>query len=121
MRRLNTLEAWRVGVALSRSAYRLTLTAPLNRHFELAGQIRRAAVSLPANIAEGYGLGTRPQFIRCLRISLGSAYELAGHLDLAVEVGLADKAAVASVREETRHLIRLLVGLLKRLGARTPG
>src|SRR2546422_7737778 len=57
-------------------SYRLTLEPPLSRHYSLSDQIRRAAPSIPANIAEGYGLATRPQFVRCLRIALGSANEL---------------------------------------------
>ena len=54
VRKLDSLEAWRHGRQLSRDAYRLTLATPLSRHFSLADQIRRAAASIPANVAEGY-------------------------------------------------------------------
>jgi len=70
MHKLSSLEAWTRGRELSRVAYRLTLHGQLARHFGLADQIRRAAASVPANIAEGYALATTPQFIRCLRIAL---------------------------------------------------
>src|SRR5438132_857986 len=82
MRQLEQLDAWRVAQELAETAYRLTMTSPLDRHFGLMDQIRRAAASIPANMAEGYALSTTEQFIRCLRISLGSAAELRTHLDL---------------------------------------
>src|SRR6266576_5986207 len=68
MRQLQQLDAWRVAQELAETAYRLTMTSPLDR--------------IPANMAEGYALSTTEQFIRCLRISLGSAAELRTHLDL---------------------------------------
>src|SRR5213080_3618889 len=64
MKQLASLEAWKCANALARSAYRLTLQAPLSRHFGLSDQIRRAAVSVPANLVEGYALGTTMQFVR---------------------------------------------------------
>src|SRR5213080_60864 len=53
MRRLESLEAWRAARQLAAMAYRLTLEPPLSRHFPLVDQIRRAAPSVPANVAEG--------------------------------------------------------------------
>ena len=118
MRRLDSLEAWRQGRQLSRDAYRLTLSGPLHRHYSLADQIRRAAASIPANIAEGYALATTPQFLRCLRVALGSATELLTHLELALDMELVPpkiaKEAVASCNRE----IGLIIGLLRKLGSR---
>jgi four helix bundle protein len=118
MRKLDSLEAWNCAKKVSRSAYRLTLEKPLSRHFGLSDQIRRASASIPANIAEGYAMGTTPQFIRFLRIALGSATELATHLELAkdLELGAGDKL------EEALQLcnkeIGLLIGLVFSLGRR---
>ena len=112
MRKLESLQAWQTGKALSRAAYRLTLKPPLSRHFGLADQIRRAAVSVPANIAEGYALGTTPQFIRYLKISLGSAKELATHLEL---VGEFELAAMDATRRAA-GLAEQEVALLNRPG-----
>jgi len=119
MRQLATLEAWRCAECLARSAYRLTLEPPLCRHFGLADQIRRAALSVPANMAEGYALGTTPQFIRCLRIALGSVAELQSHLNISKDLNLTS----ARVADESLDLcgreIRLLIGLLRRLERRS--
>ncbi len=119
MRKLASLEAWRVARKVSRDTYRITLEEPLRRHFALVDQLRRAALSIPANVAEGYALGTRSQLVRCLRIALGSATELACHLEMAQELKLIPDAA-SGLLADCDRLIGLLIGLLKRLGARVP-
>src|SRR5213083_3685707 len=119
MEQLASLEAWKCANALARSAYRLTLKKPLSRHFGLSDQIRRAAVSVPANLVEGYALGTTMQFVRCLRIAFGSAAELHCHLEIARDLGLVAKGAKEELKLAER-VLRLLVGLLRKLGTRTP-
>src|SRR5256886_10277244 len=99
VRKLDSLQAWTVARQVARSAYRLTLDPPLNRHFGLTDQIRRAAASIPANIAEGYALGTTAQFIRFLRIALGSGTELCTHLELVRDLALAPTEGVAEALE----------------------
>ena len=120
MKQLASLQAWICANELARSAYRLTLEKPLSRHFGLSDQIRRAAVSVPANMVEGYALGTTIQFIRCLRIALGSAAELHCHLEIARDLGLVMQSAVEPELHLALRVVRLLVGLLRKLGARTP-
>ena len=112
VRKLDSLEAWTCGRLVARLAYRLTLQPPLSRHFSLADQIRRAAASIPANIAEGYALGTTPQFIRFLRIALGSATELCTHLELVVELELAPAPLVAEALKQGNRVVGLLIGLV---------
>ena len=112
---LESLKAWARSKDLARAAYRITLRAPLSRHFGLADQIRRAATSVPANLVEGYALGTRPQLLRCLRISLASARELLWHLELAADMELIDAAESQRLQSLGNTTISLLVGLLRRL------
>src|SRR5512145_822045 len=119
MRKLESLQAWQTGKALSRAAYKLTLKPPLSRHFGLADQIRRAAVSVPANIAEGYALGTTPQFVRFLKISLGSAKELATHLELVGDFRLAETDATSQASALADQEVALLVGLVRSLAGRS--
>ncbi len=120
MRKLESLVAWKVANQVATVAYRLTMAQPLERHFALADQIRRASLSIPANMAEGYALSTRSQLIRCLRISLGSACELRCHLLRALDLELVDKDDSEDTIEESDWLVGLLVGLLKSIGAQTP-
>jgi len=118
MKRFESLDVWKVARQLSRSAYGLTTKPPLERHFELRNQIRRAAISIPANLAEGYGLATRPQLIRCVRISLGSVYELKTHLELARDLELAGLPEVTEVLATCDRTVALLLGLLRGLSAK---
>ena len=118
MRRLESLEAWRAARQLAVIAYRLTLEPPLSRHFSLVDQIRRAAPSVPANVAEGYGLATKPQFVRCLRIALGSAMELRTHIEIVQELELSPPKPVADALQRCERLIGLLIGLIRSLVAR---
>ncbi|MGH7547867.1 MAG: four helix bundle protein [Gemmatimonadales bacterium] len=120
VKQLASLEAWKCSNELARSAYRPTLREPLSRHFGLADQIRRAAVSVPANLVEGYALGTTIQFVRCLRIALGSAAEVHCHLEIARDLGLVSDGGAESDLKLAERVVRLLVGLLRKLGARTP-
>jgi len=118
MKQLESLEAWKCGQQLARAAYTLTLKPPLSRHFGIADQIRRAATSIPANMVEGYALGTTAQFIRCLRISLGSTAELHSHLKIGMDLELLPKTDGESTVALTERTLRLLIGLLRSLDSR---
>src|SRR5437660_5215348 len=120
VRNLESFDAWKCGRDLAQRAYRLTLQRPLNRHFALSDQIRRAALSIPANIAEGYALGTTPQFIRCLRISLGSTAELRAHLELGLALNLAATVDAAEAMKLCDRMLTILLGLIRRLNGKDP-
>jgi four helix bundle protein len=115
VRKLETLDAWRCAHETARAAYLLTMQPVLSKHFALSDQIRRAAISIPANITEGYALGTTPQFIRCLRIALGSAAELKSHLTLLDAFNIASAPHVARSLELCDREIAIIIGLLRKL------
>ena len=118
--KLDSYDAWKAAKELARTAYSLSVREPLCKHRVLADQLQRAAVSVPANIIEGYALGTKAQFIRCTRISLASAAELKLHVWLIHDVGALPSDVAKSLRDQCDRVISLLVGLLKSLGARGP-
>ena len=70
------LIVWQKAVLLAKETYRITEKLPRSEQYGLAGQMRRAAVSIPSNIAEGYGRGTAKDYKQFLRIARGSLYEL---------------------------------------------
>ncbi len=115
MRRLQSLDAWRCAQALSQAAYLLTKSEKLSTHFALVDQIRRAAISIPANIAEGYALGSTAQFLRCLKISLGSATELFTHLSLLHALSILPDSEVAQCLELCDRVISMIIGLIRKL------
>src|SRR5689334_15063728 len=77
------LTAWQVAMELVVVAHRVADSLPTTQRFALADQIRRSAISIPANIAEGYGRLHRGDYVRHLSIARGSACELETHLEVA--------------------------------------
>ena len=70
------LDVWKLSIQLVKDTYKLTEQLPPNERFEICKQMRRAVFSIPSNIAEGAGRGTKKEFIRFLRIAMGSLAEL---------------------------------------------
>jgi len=105
------LDAWQVAMELARNCYRLTDSFPKSERFGITSQIRRAAVSIPANIAEGCGRSARGDLLRFLSIARGSLKELETLLELAIGLGFGKReeidAAVALAERESRILFKL--------------
>jgi len=118
VRKLDRLDAWRVAQDLAYHAYLLTLDHRLAKHFALIDQIRRASLSIPANIAEGYSLGTTAQFIRGLKIALGSNTELYSHLTVLRKLDFLPADQVAIVVDTCSRSIAILIGLIRKLSSR---
>jgi len=115
MRKLQNLDAWRGAQELARSAYLLTMVTTVSKHFGLIDQIRRAAASVPANIAEGYALGSTAQFVRCLKIALGSATELLTHLTLLQSLDLVPEPELSECIELCDRVVSMVIGLIRKL------
>ena len=93
VRSYRDLVAWQRARDLVREVYLLTAKFPVGERFGLVSQMDRAAVSVPSNIAEGYGRATTQDYLHFLRIARGSAYELETQLVLAEDLGLCAQAA----------------------------
>ena len=106
------LRVWAASRELVSSIYGLTGGFPDDERFGLAAQLRRAAVSIPSNIAEGAGRGgTGRSFAQFLRIASGSASEVETQLQLAVDLGFVDAGAVGASLDQVRSVRRMLWGL----------
>jgi four helix bundle protein len=86
-----------------------------DERFGLTSQMRRAAVSIPSNIAEGAGRGSAKDFSQFLSIATGSAYELETQLLLAAEFGYLDEATLSGITAELAELQKMLYGFQKSL------
>ena len=95
--------------------YRLCQKLPKHKMFALASQLRRAAVSVPSNIAEGQGRGPGADFCRFLRVALGSLQESQTQLLLAVRVGYFEPCDVAPALNLVDEVNRLCRGLIQSL------
>ena len=109
------LVVWQKAISLAEATYRLTRGFPSEERFGLTSQARRAAVSIPANIAEGYGRGTRPAYANFIRIAQGSLKELETHLILAERVGFCVAADTEGLLAEADEIGRMLRALVSKL------
>ena len=105
------LVVWQRAMQLVVSIYKETEEFPRREIYGLADQIRRAAVSIPANIAEGAARQTSGAFARHLDIALGSAAELDTHLRIALEVGYLSAEQFRGLITELQEIIRMLQAL----------
>lgn len=103
---------------LAVASYRLTRSRPLSRDFALSDQMHRAAMSVPANIAEGFDRGTRPEFHRFLSIAKASCAELLTHMHLAHRLDYLDAETFANMREQAEEVSRIIGGLRAKIGAK---
>jgi four helix bundle protein len=111
------LKVWQRAMDLAQSIYELTRSYPAEERFGLTAQTRRAATSVPANIAEGYGRSSKGAYLNFLRIAQGSLKETETHLLIAVRVDLATEAAAADALRQADELGKMLRSLIIRLEA----
>ena len=113
VRSFRNLIAWQRAMELVRAVYRATRRMPREERFGLTAQMRRAAVSVPSNIAEGYAGQSGGNYIRHLRIARGSLAELSTQVDLAVSMEMIplDQQLGELMREEERILQALIMSL----------
>ena len=112
------LIAWQKSMDLAMLVYRDTRTMPNEEKYGLTTQMRRAAVSVPSNIAEGYGRQSRADYIKYLRIARGSLMELMTQLELAERLGMIsrDSGRLDLIKESDRVLQGLIRSLADNLG-----
>jgi four helix bundle protein len=119
IRSYKDLEVWQMAVSLAEECYRFTADFPREEIYGMTAQIRRAAVSIAANIAEGYGRDQTRSFIQFLRIAQGSARELETHLIVAERVRLLGSEAAAVLSEKCERISKMLRALIRSLEARS--
>lgn len=104
--------AWQKGIRLCKVVYKMTEKFPKEEMYGLVSQMRRCAVSIPSNIAEGRNRGTRKDFAQFLRIALGSAAELETQIEIAKELSyVTDKECVEAygLLDEVSKMVMSLI------------
>lgn len=112
MKSYKELTAWQQARALVKKAYNVTNNFPVDEKFSLTSQIRRAAISVPANIAEGTGRNTSKDTIQFLHISRGSLYELETLIILSNDMDFINASESNIFLEEINSCCRILNGLI---------
>lgn len=114
------LRVWQAAMDLVAECYRLTQRFPADQRYGLTSQLQRAAVSVPANIAEGHGRGTTGGFLNHLWIANGSLTELETHLLIAERLRYVTGADLESLLTQIEQIGRMLTALRRSLETREP-
>jgi len=109
------LKVWQRSYQLCLEIYRITKEFPKEERYGLTSQTRRAAVSVPSNIAEGYGRKTTLEYIQALYIAYGSNCELETQILLSGDLGYINEEGIKKLQEEISEVERMLKALIKSL------
>jgi four helix bundle protein len=115
IRSYRDLVAWQMGMALAKRVYGATRLFPREEQYGLTQQLRKAVVSVPSNIAEGYGRGSRRDYLSFLRTARGSLYEVETQVLLARGLEYLTEKQSGSLLEDVRKCSRVLQGLIRSL------
>lgn len=110
---VRNLEIWHEAVEIVKAVYTLTQSWPKEEVYGMTNQARRAAVSIPANFAEGTGRGSPREIARFGQIALGSLYELDTLLYLAAELGYSPRVEISNLREGLTALAKRTSSFIK--------
>lgn len=113
--KIEDMLAWQKAKRLTIEIYKITNEPLFSKDFGLKDQIRRAAVSVPSNIAEGFGRGGTNEFKNFLSISKGSLYEVKTQLIIAFELGLVDEKLKEQLILNIEEITGMISGLIKYL------
>ena len=115
LKNYKALKVWQKSYELCLEIYRITAKFPKEEIRGLTSQIRRSVVSIPSNIAEGYGRKTTTDYIRMLYISYGSVCELETQILLAGDLDLIEKGELGKLKKDIAEIERMLKALIKSL------
>jgi four helix bundle protein len=115
------LIAWQKAMVLARSVYAVSASWPVEERFGLTSQVRRAAVSVPANIAEGSGRSGTREFRHGLSLAHGSLCEIETQLLIGIDLGLCEPHQGDQVLAQAAEVGRIIRGLIRKLDGRNRG
>ena len=112
------LKVWQVGMQIAEDVYAVTQAYPSDERFGLVSQMRRAAISVPANVAEGNGRESTKEYLRFLAIAVGSLAELETFLELSTRLNLSKRESLRALGDLIAEERRMLRGLQRSLRSR---
>jgi len=113
MKNFKELKVWQKAISLVTKIYKATANYPQSEQFGLTSQIRRASVSIPSNIAEGFGRNSDKDFIQFLRISLGSLFEIQTQLEISKNLGFITIEEYNSLLNDSVEIEKMLKAFIK--------
>ena len=118
IRTFRDLIVWQKAMTLVTDVYRASSGFPQNEQYGLTSQLRRCAVSIPSNIAEGFGRDSTNDYLRFLSIANGSLYESQTQLEIARNLEFLSEQQFTQLIEQAREIERMLSSLIRSLKAR---
>jgi four helix bundle protein len=115
---VQNMTVWQRAIDLTVSIYRLTQRFPKEERYGLVSQLRRAAVSVASNIAEGRGRLNQGEFRQFLGISLGSIFEIKTQLVVASRLGIGNQKQIDEATGLSEEVSKMLTSLIQKLGTR---
>ena len=114
MKNFKNLHVWQKSIELVKKVYENTAELPLSEMYGLTSQIRRSAVSIPSNVAEGAGRGSK-EFHHFLNIAIGSCFELETQLIIAMELQFISEKNFTELNELLSEIQKMIFGLQKKV------
>jgi four helix bundle protein len=118
LKNFKDLKVWQKAYQLCLEIYRITRKFPKEEIYGITSQMRRSAISIPSNIAEGYGRRTKGEYIQSLYIAYGSNCELETQVLLSGDLGFIEKSEFLRIQNEIGDIERMLKGLIKSLNSK---
>ena len=115
IKNFRNLKIWQRGIELVKEVYKITKNFPKEEQYGLSSQMRRAAVSIPSNVAEGFRRRYNKEYKQFLNISLGSSAELETQIVIAKELEYIEGNKEKEVIELIDHICRMISNLIKKL------
>ena len=109
------LDVWKFGMDLAAEIYSVTNSYPRHEIFGLISQMRRSAVSIVSNVAEGAARQSKPEFARFLYMSAGAASELDTQIEISHRVGLLEEKVAEDLKSRVDRISKLIFGLIRAL------
>ena len=109
------LRIWQFGIEIVESIYKLTEAFPKEEVYVLTSQMRRASISIPSNIAEGFARQYNREYIQFLYIAFGSCIELETHLEIVKKLKYNTVDKINEISDKLNHLTRMIMSLIKKI------
>lgn len=115
MKTFRELIVWQKSMNFVTEIYKITKYFPEDEKYGITSQIRRSAISIPSNIAEGYGRAGLNDYLRFLNISIASLFELQTQLEISFNLNYVNKLKFSKLFELSREIERMLSSLIRKL------
>jgi four helix bundle protein len=118
MSNFRNLLIWQKSMSLTTKIYNSTKNFPKEEIFGLTSQIRRSSISIPSNIAEGFGRDSNKEYLRFLNISIGSLFEMQTQLEIAKNIQYLNDEEFNNLYDDSREIERMLVSFVSKIKER---